>query len=52
MQIWTNVRAACSSARIGSNFAALLEVLGGGSDDFNSAARWQEAILNAEAYLI
>jgi NAD/NADP transhydrogenase alpha subunit len=37
--------ASVASDMIGSNFAALLEVLGGGTDDFNSAARWEDPII-------
>jgi NAD(P) transhydrogenase len=34
-----------ASDMIGSNFVALLEVLGGGTDDFNTAARWEDPVI-------
>jgi NAD(P) transhydrogenase alpha subunit len=37
--------AAVSSDMIGSNFTAMLEVLGGGTEEFNSNQRWEDPII-------
>merc|ERR1711959_625508 len=37
--------AAVASDMIGSNFTALLEVLGGGTEEFNNNERWEDPII-------